>query len=140
MNEKLTNRLFHEFPNLYRDKNENMQNTVLCWGIGTSDGWFQIIYDLSKKLEEMILELPESKREHIRASQVKEKYGTLRFYMTASSDRMNEAIGQAEELCIKTCEYCGQSGELRCLIGWFSTECDSCFNEKKKRLKKLTND
>ena len=68
-----------------------------------------------------------------RASQVKEKYGTLRFYMTTSSDEMEKLIDVAEKLSETTCELCGMPGSLRDDCGWYKTRCDSCWNKEGER-------
>ena len=59
-----------------------------------------------------------------RASQVKEKFGGLRVYLTSSTDEMEQAIRQAEEESFKTCEICGEPGALR-RGGWLATLCDA---------------
>lgn len=63
-----------------------------------------------------------------RASQVKEKFGTLRFYLTCGTDEMYDAIRVAEEESARTCEECGMPGEQRG-GGWILTLCDRCHNE-----------
>jgi hypothetical protein len=64
---------------------------------------------------------------------VKEKFGELRFYMTGYNDEIDKLIDAAEDLSARTCEICGQPGELRD-IGWLYTWCDTCFEaEKLKR-------
>jgi hypothetical protein len=94
------------------------------------NGWFQIIYDLSLKLEALILAIPdEEERVKYRAMQVKEKFGTLRFYMTAETEEMDKLIDEAESASVKTCEYCGQPGSLR-TKGWCFTLCDKCDVER----------
>lgn len=45
--------------------------------------------------------------------QVKEKFGTLRFYVSSSDDITNALIGMAESLSTITCEDCGNRGTLR---------------------------
>lgn len=65
-----------------------------------------------------------------RASQVKEKYGTLRFYMTSSTKEMQTLITKAEHLSAETCEGCGGPGELTG-TGWLTTLCAGCLKEKK---------
>lgn len=60
-----------------------------------------------------------------RASTVKEKFGTLRFYLTAESDEMSKAIAIAEAESAITCEACGEKGEIRG-GGWLVTLCDAC--------------
>lgn len=68
------------------------------------------------------------KQWHPSAMQVKEKYGTLCFYMTSSTDEMEDAISEAEAKSAVTCEDCGQPGVLRG-GGWLRTLCDSCATE-----------
>jgi len=65
-----------------------------------------------------------------RASQVKEKFGGLRFYMTTSTDEMDNLISEAEALSYKTCEDCGQPGKPND-DGWISTLCEKCRKERK---------
>jgi hypothetical protein len=59
-----------------------------------------------------------------RVSQVKEKFGGLRFYMTFQTDRMDELIEIAEEESYTLCEECGKPGKP---IGmWIRTLCPKC--------------
>jgi len=120
MRQELDEKLCKEFPNLYGDRYQSPQATCMCWGFCCGDGWYDIIYDLSKVLE------PNG----IVASQVKEKFGTLRFYICGGDentdhDAVRAAIDKAEELSTKTCEYCGKPGSLRS-GSWLKTLCDEC--------------
>lgn len=45
--------------------------------------------------------------------QVKEKFGTLRFYVSPSDDITSALVGMAEDLSTITCEVCGNRGTLR---------------------------
>lgn len=128
MNEEQDRKLVETFPLLYGDRHKNMRETAMCWGFETGDGWFQLIWDLSEKLEAEIKKQPEEKRHFYRASQVKEKFGTLRFYMTGETDEMRKAIAQAEELSETTCETCGKPGKTN-ESGWLKTTCGE--HEKK---------
>lgn len=47
-----------------------------------------------------------------RASQVKEKFGTLRFYMTSQTPEMDKIIEKACRKSAKTCEECGKPGKV----------------------------
>lgn len=67
-----------------------------------------------------------------RASQVKEKFGTLRFYMTSSSDEMEAIIREAERKSAVTCEECGKKGKLRGR-GWLYTACGPCAKKREKQ-------
>lgn len=57
--------------------------------------------------------------------QVKEKYGTLRFYVGTSSPAIDARIDQAEAESATTCEGCGAPGRLR-ELRWIRTLCDHC--------------
>lgn len=57
-------------------------------------------------------------------SQIKEKYGTLRFYWHGDlPDLGSEIIDAAEHLSGHLCEICGAPGELGSDGGWWSTRC-----------------
>jgi hypothetical protein len=122
MNKALDQALVSAFPLLYRDRYSNMRETAMCWGF-PGNGWFLILWNLSEQLEKLIQTVPENERQHYRAAQVKEKFGTLRFYLSASTDEMEKLIDEAETLSAKTCEDCGQPGVLRG-GGWLITACD----------------
>lgn len=57
------------------------------------------------------------------ATQIKEKYGTLRFYYSGGDDYINGIIAYAESMSQTTCEICGDKGLLRG-FGWVKTTCD----------------
>jgi hypothetical protein len=56
--------------------------------------------------------------------QVKEKYGTLRFYC-AGTAAIQKYIHLAERLSSVTCEDCGKPGKAND-SGWIPTQCDAC--------------
>lgn len=68
---------------------------------------------------------------HPKAAQVKEKFGTLRFYMTAHNPGITEAIRAAEAASAITCEDCGDPGTPR-QNGWLRTLCDTCNDTRVK--------
>jgi hypothetical protein len=57
--------------------------------------------------------------------QVKEKFGTLRFYYTGGDDYIRGMVSLAESLTGVTCESCGNVGERRG-GGWVHTYCTPC--------------
>lgn len=132
MKMELDNKLVKAFPNLYRDRYSNMQSTAMCWGFECGEGWFQLIWDLSEKLESLIIKFKEENPdcEFLPAAvQVKEKFGGLRFYMTSATDEMYELISEAESKAEQTCERCGAPGTANS-DGWITTLCDSCRDSK----------
>lgn len=57
-------------------------------------------------------------------SQIKEKYGSLRFYWHGDLPDLGDAlITAAEHLSGHLCEQCGAPGVLRSEYGWWSTRC-----------------
>lgn len=57
------------------------------------------------------------------ASQVKEKFGTLRFYYDGGDEYINGVVSFAENSSGHTCEECGKLGKIR-HGGWVRTLCD----------------
>jgi len=57
--------------------------------------------------------------------QVKEKYGTLRFYYSGGDDVIDGMVRMAESMTEVTCEECGNVGERRG-GGWIHTFCTPC--------------
>lgn len=66
-------------PMLYAQAKLPMSETCMCWGIEAGKGWFAPLNKLSQRLERLN-ELYKKDHIAIQASQVKEKFGTLRFY------------------------------------------------------------
>lgn len=117
MTPEKTRLLYETFPDLYREHKLLPYQSL----IGIGDGWFKILWDLSKEL---------SKLDPIpRALQVKEKFGTLRFYYDNGSDEAHTLVHEAELKSALTCETCGAAGNLRG-TGWLRTECDECHKQR----------
>lgn len=76
MKTELQKKLFDKYPIIFQDRNKPMTETCMCWGVDTGDGWYNLI-------DKLCSELMYISKKHdviIIADQVKEKYGTLRFY------------------------------------------------------------
>jgi hypothetical protein len=61
----------------------------------------------------------------IEVVQVKEKFGSLRFYTKHSTPALANLINAAEEKSEHTCEWCGAEGKCGG-YGWIKTLCDPC--------------
>jgi len=103
-------KLIKDCPNLYRHG--------MYFECGP--GWYKIIENLSHKLEALI-----DGKQSFYATQVKEKYGTLRFYMSLETKDMGELIEEAGCKTSITCEDCGKPGILR-NDGWVRVTCLEC--------------
>ena len=86
-------------------------------------GWVPIL----DRLAEDLIKLGWDRDLH----QVKEKFGTLRFYVGTSTADMQNRIGKAAEESAETCEECGEPGKLR-TGGWLKTLCNKCFRQRGK--------
>jgi len=112
MNPRLTKRIFDDFPDLFPGN--------LMFGIECGDGWFEIIYDAIKKIDQI-------SKEHecnITISQIKEKFGTLRIYQSGP-DEAEKFVDEAEYLSGKTCELCGDKAVTTNHEGWVRTYCEA---------------
>jgi len=63
--------------------------------------------------------------------QVKEKFGTLRFYYSGGDDYISGMVTLAEAMSGTTCEGCGNPGERRG-GGWVHTYCEPCETKREK--------
>jgi hypothetical protein len=60
--------------------------------------------------------------------QVKEKFGTLRFYYSGGDEYINGLVSMAESMSAITCETCGKPG-TQTSGGWIKTICEPCVEE-----------
>ena len=95
-----------------------------------------------KRVEEAIIEgkyreVPETCKQVV-ADQVKEKFGTLRFYYSGGDDTIHGMVRMAESMSALTCEECGAPGTQR-HGGWVHTYCDTHEAEYQERMKERYN-
>ncbi len=120
MKRELQNKLYEKYPEIFQDRTKPMTETAMCWGIDCDDGW----YDIIEKLCDTIMIIRGNSNPI--ASQVKEKYGVLCFYINGGDDAVYLAIRMAERASSITCEICGKEGELwENITGWMKTLCIS---------------
>ena len=100
------------------------QHSIELFGLECGDGWYDLIYNLSGQIEDLVKKLPRKQRKHFHVDQIKEKFGTLRFYMRSSTDEMEDQISKAEDISAKTCETCGSPGKTLSTGGWWYTSCE----------------
>ncbi len=80
------------------------------------------IAKLEKEVADALEELPT-------ITQVKEKFGGLRFYVSSATDEVHNYIDFAESMSFRVCEMCGAPGEPRS-DGWTKTLCDRHHRER----------
>lgn len=88
----------------------------------------------SRREEILVEEIPEWRHSEeeipqVVATQVKEKFGTLRFYYNGGDEYIRGLESMAEAMSAVMCEECGNPGKLR-RGGWIRTLCDEHAIEK----------
>ena len=110
------------------------------WGrwLTLSKGWYKLIIETDRKLAYICPDYE--------IHQVKEKFGTLRYYWGIPYDTtcfngkseeekelimsiMRDVVAQAEHRSGRICEQCGEFGRIR-EGGYFLTLCAACAKEK----------
>lgn len=99
------------------------------------DNWvpFNKYYDHIKTVDQLqryVKDVHESKPRHlvelvpqVVASQVKEKFGTLRFYYSGGDSVIEGMVRMAEAMSAVTCDVCGAPGK-ETGGGWISVRCE----------------
>jgi hypothetical protein len=127
MKQELDKLLCERYPKMMINRNKNMQETCMCWGFDCGDGWFNILDQLMGNIQHHI-DWKNKKGEvvtQVTLDQIKEKFGTLRFYYTGGDDEISGMVRMAESMSGVTCEECGSPGERRG-GGWVHTYCTPC--------------
>lgn len=119
--------------------------------IAVNNGWDNIIYDMSIKLEALVQKtsISYSKEKvdgqivnsrfgtyiyrvednRFKISKIVEKYGRLRVYCDYVFQEMRNIINESEKLCTETCEICSDKGMMRDDkdLEWIMTLCKPCY-------------
>ena len=137
MNLELQNKLIEKYPKIFPIQKMTKIYPMAMFGFECSDGWYNILYTLCGRIQSYI-DSREKYRDYciekglnndipsipqVVASQVKEKYGTLRFYYDGGDEQIKGMVTMAEAITEFTCERCGNVGKLRGK-SWLYTACD----------------
>ena len=183
MKPELDKQLCEKYPKIFKNRNASQIESCMYWGIDVSDGWYDIIDALCQAATytyttAIMVDEADGKRLNIApysytnettyhfeikppqlvADQVKEKFGTLRFYYhTELEEKMSylKETGKypeldkileryynyfdgivhfAETLSERTCEVTGLKGEMHVtgggVSGWYKTlNCEYAKND-----------
>ena len=139
MRNELDKQLCEKYPKIFADRHGDMKTTLMCWGFEHGDGWFNILDALCGNIQSHI-DWKNGQREYLLknnphnrkipdeisqvvAEQVKEKFGTLRFYYRGGDDYIRGLVSMAESMSAVTCEKCGKPGK-QTEGGWITTLCE----------------
>lgn len=127
MTPELDAKLCEKYPLIFKNRYADPMTTAMCWGFDCGDGWYNIIDALCRQIQGRIdwVNRKEEAMQQVVASQVKEKYGTLRFYYDGGDDQIDGMVTMAEAMSARTCEVCGNVGTLDDSESWLSTRCET---------------
>lgn len=162
MTEKFEKALAEEFPFMRRGLSLEEQrgkgridDLYGAFGLDCGSGWYQLIRDMCTEITAAYE--AEGRPVDIVVDQVKEKFGTLRFYYhpedqpitvhafdslpdgrslrarpggTGIRRKVAEIVAKYEEMSGHVCEVCGASGKLRTDLQWILTLCDEHYQKK----------
>jgi hypothetical protein len=137
MKQELDQLLCEKYPLMMVNRDKSMMETCMCWGFECGDGWFNILDQLMSNIQHYIdwnnknfekgykqyKQVPQ-----VTLDQVKEKFGTLRFYYTGGDDVIDGMVRMAESMSAVTCEQCGNPGTTGGQ-GWITTLCETHRNK-----------
>lgn len=128
MNEELDKKLVEKYPKIFANRNGDMRTTAMYWGFECDDGWYWLIDNLCNSIQTYIDNNPHLEITQVIATQVKEKFGGLRFYITGGDDIIEGMIWLAENMSFNMCEKCGNKENVsQTASGWIKTLCDKCL-------------
>jgi hypothetical protein len=132
--QELDEYLVKTFPKLFIERNMDATETCMCWGFECADGWFNILNQLCQNIQHHI-DWKNRESEvvpQVVVEQVKEKFGTLRFYYRGGDEYISGLVSMAEAMSGVMCEDCGAPGEPN-NGGWIKTLCQVHQTEREEK-------
>lgn len=132
--EEFAKKMETQFPLMFENK---------YGGFAVGAGWWPIIESLCANIQSHIDWKQEQKDQYQRGEgcsqvyveQIKEKFGTLRFYYDGGDETTAGMVRMAEAWADHSCETCGAPGTRR-NGGWIRTLCDVHEAEHMEQIKK----
>ena len=126
MKKELDEALVRDFPLCFASDPQGREPWSM-FGFECSDGWEPSIRKAAEKLEVLIRAANENDPHtdnfvYCKTIQLKEKFGTGRWYLSGGTDEMDNIVAEWEDATHTICETCGQPGKLRG-HGWYYTAC-----------------
>lgn len=126
MSDNFQEEMIEKYPHVFARKAHNLQPFSM-FGIECGKGWYPILNQLFACINNHLRWVNRNKSEEAKLvftlTQVKEKYGTLRFYYDGGDAVIDGMERMAEAMSAVTCETCGNPGKMRGNT-WFYTACE----------------
>ena len=109
MDSQKTNELYEKFPHLYRERTAPLESSHMAWGFSCENGWYKIIYEMSKKIDKISTE-----GEHAPAISLVSRHedGTLYVAVSNITPPVADIVTSATEQSRLTCEFCAYTPEF----------------------------
>ena len=151
MDRNLQDKLFKKYPMFFKHKND-LQQSLMGFGFECGNGWYPLISKLCHDIHKFFTTEYDTKDyqhmvpPYFNVQQVKEKFGSLRFYVSSAPTEVFDMIHEAEKKSYYICEECGKEGKkfYRDNLPWIRTLCDDCLDkhvlERWKHIRKAKED
>ena len=103
MDSHKTNELYEKFPHLYRERTAPLESSGMGWGFQCEDGWYKIIYEMSKKIDKIS---PEGEHAPAISLVSRLEVGTLHVAVRNIKPPVADIVTSATEQSRLTCEFC----------------------------------
>lgn len=132
MSPELDDKICQAYPKLFSQRNDDPTTTAMCWGLEVGNGWFTLIDNMCFLIQNHIdwMEKKNTPIPQVVVTQVKEKFGALRFYYDGGDEHIHGIVRLAESMSESMCENCGAVAKTEYNNGWLSTKCLNCRGEK----------
>lgn len=135
MKSELQNKLIEKYPKFF-DYLKNYDGPIIPiqFGFEVGNGWYWLLDELMGT----IYDYCENNNKDVPCiHQIKEKYGSLCFYVGGANETIYGMIWLAESMSNHICETCGSTENVGQTEGWIYTICAKCLetNERAKQLK-----
>lgn len=107
------------------------------FGFECGEGWYTNLAQLLDHIDRYLTHKYKAVPEGFQIVQIKEKFGGLRFYVNGADDVIHELIRFTENLCDRTCEFCGSNQNIMRSKGWIITACKNCTETNEHLIKRI---
>ena len=114
--------IYAKYPKLFARVGLPSSKSCMAFGMQINEGWYPLIIELSDILSK---EYPD-----VEYRQIKEKFGTLRVYLSNyPDDKIHDLLYEFDKKSSTICESCGKAGNTKSVDGWYVTICPNCIKK-----------
>ena len=162
MKQELEQQIYEIDPVFFRQKDLDMTQTCMCWGIECGDGWFEPIREFVTKVR-MLNDMLKPFNTCLVAEQIKSKWADFTCYWNIdvlddtknvelteeqqdmvdfAHSIMDDLVRGCVEKCSHTCELCGKHSfwddEVFACGSWLTVKCLDCAQREQRVAGKVT--